>query len=620
MRSALLHGPRRFASLSAEEVRGLWARDFGKAAHAGIEEWNQALEVECPASPGREAWLDALAVEWAVGVWLGKLLQKPPEALAGRRLPDCGSAPDCATLAASQGAATLVLLDSAEPAVAILLAWKGSAPEGSLTLPDCPGIAFHLIPSRPGLKIQGDSWQLGARLAARFIESPDSEAACRLALCWAATGRIDGRLIGRVEIGGKLRHPALRTRSILLPAESYDEIATAGALLRQNVVNIHPVQDVESALGHIVDARPASADADSVQIDRPDVLHVLVGGAWQAAFAPIALCRARRVVLWHSDDAISTNRAEAIRDALSAGLAATFETDSAPTLRHLSSSDLGSAWDELNIALSEDLEGGRRVAFNITSGNRIMGMAPLPFAQRHRNLTLLYRDVDADAFALTYLRFDGIRPVQGTLRLPAAEKRNPTIRWTALFSKGPSPKNISGEQIIAALEKNPESGESDRLESGMTSSPSTPPMPFLIGNSFPLSLVRGPVAIEPRPLEELRESLAGRPWKSFWGHANTLAAIRQHIGRDLTPATERPALKLDDLGLPMLDGQSFCECWVVSPEYQPGYRPQIGEEVPAESILSWQALRMTWQTADPAHTHSNQPQPGATKPALLPTT
>ncbi|MCX6878610.1 MAG: hypothetical protein NTW21_33065 [Verrucomicrobia bacterium] len=58
----------------------------------------------------------------------------------------------------------------------------------------------------------------------------------------------------------------------------------------------------------------------------------------------------------------------------------------------------------------------------------------------------------------------------------------------------------------------------------------------LLGNAFPLTLVRRPVRIEPHPLDELRQAIAARGCVSFWGHANApptspdlraLAASRQ---------------------------------------------------------------------------------------------
>ncbi|HEY5891839.1 MAG TPA: hypothetical protein VIT91_01290 [Chthoniobacterales bacterium] len=122
--------------------------------------------------------------------------------------------------------------------------------------------------------------------------------------------------------------------------------------------------------------------------------------------------------------------------------------------------------------------------------------------------------------------------------------------------------------------------------------------PFLLGNSFPLSLVRRSVFIEPRSLSELKEALASRIWVSFWGHENTITAADILIDLDgitVRPASERPALYLDENNYPALDNTSFQECWVLSPDYAAGFRPSIGQEVLGDDIRGWQVLQMLWK-------------------------
>lgn len=119
---------------------------------------------------------------------------------------------------------------------------------------------------------------------------------------------------------------------------------------------------------------------------------------------------------------------------------------------------------------------------------------------------------------------------------------------------------------------------------------------ILIGNSFPLSLIRRKVVIEPQTISMLREKLGSHDLiHSFWGHRNTLSAAKALIGCDLTPKTERPALQLSPNNLPMLNGQTFDECWIVSPQYIENFRPAVGEEVSEDKIASWQVLRMEWE-------------------------
>ncbi|HMO50101.1 MAG TPA: hypothetical protein PKE26_05210 [Kiritimatiellia bacterium] len=122
----------------------------------------------------------------------------------------------------------------------------------------------------------------------------------------------------------------------------------------------------------------------------------------------------------------------------------------------------------------------------------------------------------------------------------------------------------------------------------------TTPTPILIGSTFPPSLIRARVVIEPRPLDELKAQLATRPIASFWGHDNTLVVANQILNADLTPATKRPAITLSANQRPVLNGNEFHECWILSPDYTPGFRPHIGEEVSTDTIIGWQVLRMQW--------------------------
>ena len=116
--------------------------------------------------------------------------------------------------------------------------------------------------------------------------------------------------------------------------------------------------------------------------------------------------------------------------------------------------------------------------------------------------------------------------------------------------------------------------------------------PILISNSFPFSLVRRSMRVEPRTVGDLLTAMHERPWVSAWGHENTVALASTIACADLRPATPRPALSLDAELLPCLDGQSFSEIWLLSPDYTPGFRPQIGQEVPAAAITGWQVLKL----------------------------
>ncbi len=126
-------------------------------------------------------------------------------------------------------------------------------------------------------------------------------------------------------------------------------------------------------------------------------------------------------------------------------------------------------------------------------------------------------------------------------------------------------------------------------------SPETPSDTILIGNSFPLPLIRRPVLITPIDKECFEELIAGRRVVSFWGHANTLAVAQAWCGLDLAPATARPPLRLSAEGYPELYGVAYRECLVLSPNYRPDFRPLPGQEVTPEDFLGWQMLYLKWE-------------------------
>ena len=119
---------------------------------------------------------------------------------------------------------------------------------------------------------------------------------------------------------------------------------------------------------------------------------------------------------------------------------------------------------------------------------------------------------------------------------------------------------------------------------------------ILIGNSFPLTLIRGHrVVCEEIALDALREKLAGAEVVSFWGHENTRLAAEAVLGVSLAPKMPRPAITLSAEARPQLEGYTFDTCWVLSPDYRKDFRPAIGQEVPLDAMRGWHVLKLTWQ-------------------------
>ncbi|MBQ9694223.1 MAG: hypothetical protein IJV69_05645 [Kiritimatiellae bacterium] len=117
---------------------------------------------------------------------------------------------------------------------------------------------------------------------------------------------------------------------------------------------------------------------------------------------------------------------------------------------------------------------------------------------------------------------------------------------------------------------------------------------ILIGNSFPLSLIRREVKIEVCDLEVFKVLCRQAQIHSFWGHENTRAVAEEMLGVCVKPGEDRPAVALTEAGLPTLNGAIFTECYILSPNYKENVRPKIGEEVAAEQIASWHLLRISW--------------------------
>ncbi len=117
---------------------------------------------------------------------------------------------------------------------------------------------------------------------------------------------------------------------------------------------------------------------------------------------------------------------------------------------------------------------------------------------------------------------------------------------------------------------------------------------ILIGNSFPISLLRRKAMIKPFGLEEFKAMLKNANVHSFWGHSNTLRLAEDMLKVSLDTKGIRRAVELNERNLIDFDGVEFKECYVLSPDYKKGYRPALGVETLAEDINSWSLLQITW--------------------------
>lgn len=125
----------------------------------------------------------------------------------------------------------------------------------------------------------------------------------------------------------------------------------------------------------------------------------------------------------------------------------------------------------------------------------------------------------------------------------------------------------------------------DRVPRNLTS--------VLVGNTFPVTLIRRKCTITPIPPAKLASIVQEADFvESFWGHANTLAVASEKLGRDITPETERPVLTLSVVArLPKLR-REYGTVYILNPDYAESYRPAIGEEVTQDKIIGWCALEV----------------------------
>ena len=117
----------------------------------------------------------------------------------------------------------------------------------------------------------------------------------------------------------------------------------------------------------------------------------------------------------------------------------------------------------------------------------------------------------------------------------------------------------------------------------------------LLTNVYPFSLVRRKMLAEPMEMDEVKKIAQSGEFESAWGHANTISAVNEKLGADITPREARPAVILDTDNFPTLYGRKFTTVILISPNFVPGFRPAIGEEVGEEKILSWSALRLDFK-------------------------
>lgn len=118
---------------------------------------------------------------------------------------------------------------------------------------------------------------------------------------------------------------------------------------------------------------------------------------------------------------------------------------------------------------------------------------------------------------------------------------------------------------------------------------------IIIGNTFPLSMIKREVRIYPISIESLREIIQNSDEVySYWGHANTIRIAEKFLNVMFQRKDFRKHLSLSLCNKPLWNDIEFKKCFVLSPNYKNGFRPSINKEVTIDEIVSWQALVVEW--------------------------
>jgi hypothetical protein len=392
----------------------------------------------------------ATALAWlARDAWLSRLLAGPvlalPEWLASQR-PFGDSGPALGELWDLPAAVAVIPLDSpTSRAAEVLQMWcvadlgqrlatdhRNALPALPERLSTEPDVRCFVVRSDTGMasrNVVGTSWMLGFELALRVLREGNPKVLRALAAEWIVTGDVRTGLVRRVGLGQKL--DLVTSRNWLLPADNWNEVPQ-GYRPRGRVGF---AASLEAAWNVILGAGTQDAGSRPWP-DKVAALHTFVSRAWGPVVGAALLSRAQRVVLWHTDnEEESAGPARGIGKLLCelAGRQGVECPDA--ELRRVSSTSILAVEGEVQPRLQRDIRVNQEgaVLFNITQGNRLMGLAAYNLARRHPgDLWLAYRDVDNTGLDYTGIRFEGLEPI--TFRLQG-DARRARVNWDFIFRR-----------------------------------------------------------------------------------------------------------------------------------------------------------------------------------------
>ena len=291
-----------------------------------------------------------------------------------------------------------------------------------------------LIPGKYGVcivatheKWSGKSWQLAGQLALQAVQADKVEWRRQLATQWLITGQLSGEQVAEVELGNKLDLRVGR-RTWMIPRDNVKHVTPE----QQRSLRIRSAHTVSTAWSGINGQGTKSGVAGEWP-QEIDELHMLVGSNIKAQVASALLSGAvKKIVLWCSESQEhSIEPAEQIEDVLNA-----LKVKGCPfphaELCELPSADIAKAENKLRTYF-EAMQGGGRIVFNVTSGNRLMSYAVQTVALLYPDIELIYREIgcktDHEFVRLSYAEFP---PFSGTV-MGAGEAVPTSINWDFLY-------------------------------------------------------------------------------------------------------------------------------------------------------------------------------------------
>jgi hypothetical protein len=271
----------------------------------------------------------------------------------------------------------------------------------------------------------GNSCLLALNLAIKAIESDNYEYKKSLAADWIITGDVDeyGK-VRRVEVENKLTLDTRRTW--LVPLDCEREIMKK--LPEGKIANF--ADDLETGWNHITDTG-AKFSGVIAWPEHTDELHILVGGNIKAQVASILLSNSKKIVLWHSDNRnLSIDPASYIKTIVIELKKRLFADLPEPILKQISFENLIDIENSLRKELKNCVN--KKIIFNITSGNRIMGFGVQSIARQYPNaIDIIYRERDSAEHSFIILNYRSFPPYFGTVKGACGLKLNYQFLYSA---------------------------------------------------------------------------------------------------------------------------------------------------------------------------------------------